>query len=216
MEQFLMVAVAHFLALLSPGPDFFLIARTSAVQGWRLAAGVCAGVAVANAVFIVLAFSGVSVFRPGSLLFEVVQWAGCLYLLYLGGLFLRHAGRTPLMLPDTVAQVSRDRQSTARGLPGQVGWWRNFMMGFMSGGLNPKNALFYVSLAAMLGQQPDLLLAGYGLWMFGVVLGWDVLVALAIGNRAILSRFARILPAVERITGVCLIGLAVAVLASRG
>lgn len=211
-----MVAAAHFLALLSPGPDFFLIARTSAVQGWRQAARVCMGVAIANAVFIALAFSGVSVFRAGSPLFEIVQWAGCLYLLYLGGLFLRHAGRTPLILPDVVARAVRERQNPAAGPAGRFRGGRNFMMGFMSGILNPKNALFYVSLAAMLGQQPDLVLAGYGLWMLGVVLGWDVLVALAIGNRTVLGRFARILPAVERMTGVCLIILAGVVLASRG
>jgi threonine/homoserine/homoserine lactone efflux protein len=50
MQQFLMIAAAHFLALLSPGPDFFLIARTSLSAGWRVAGGVCLGIAVANGV----------------------------------------------------------------------------------------------------------------------------------------------------------------------
>ena len=36
MQQFLIIAAAHFLALISPGPDFFLVARTSLAAGWRL------------------------------------------------------------------------------------------------------------------------------------------------------------------------------------
>ena len=35
MHDFLFIAAAHFLSLLSPGPDFFLIARTSLAHGWR-------------------------------------------------------------------------------------------------------------------------------------------------------------------------------------
>ena len=50
MAQFLIVAAAHFLALLSPGPDFFLVIRTSLAAGWRMASGVCLGIALANAI----------------------------------------------------------------------------------------------------------------------------------------------------------------------
>ena len=46
MQLFLLIATAHFLALLSPGPDFFLVARTSASAGWRVASGACAGIAL--------------------------------------------------------------------------------------------------------------------------------------------------------------------------
>src|SRR5690606_36345626 len=96
MEQFLIIAAAHFLALLSPGPDFFLMARTSLVAGWRVASGACLGIALANGLFIVAAFAGTAALRPDSLLFVVLQLAGCAYLLYLGELFLRHAGRSDL------------------------------------------------------------------------------------------------------------------------
>src|SRR5690606_20393944 len=41
MEQFVAIAVAHFLALLIPGVDFFLIARTAMTSGWRNASGAC-------------------------------------------------------------------------------------------------------------------------------------------------------------------------------
>nr|WP_288499554.1 LysE family translocator [uncultured Pseudomonas sp.] len=201
MQQFLIIAAAHFLALISPGPDFFLVARTSLAAGWRVASGACLGIAVANGAFIVAAFTGVSVLQPGSAPFITLQLVGCLYLLYLGMLFIRHAGSSVLQAPGEAAPASR------------ASWLHAAGMGFLSGILNPKNALFYVSLASMLDAQSS---AGwkafYGVWMFAVVLGWDLLVALAIGNGRLLCNFQRALPLLERLSGLVLIALAVGML----
>lgn len=201
MEQFLIIAAAHFLALLSPGPDFFLVARTSLAVSWRVASGACLGIALANGAFIVAAFAGVSVLQPDSVLFMLLQLAGCGYLLYLGVLFIRHAGGSTLELdPATPAPASS--------------WMRAFGMGFVSGILNPKNALFYASLAAML-SGPYASVGWklvYGVWMFSVVLLWDVLVAVVIGNRRVRRRFARALPWLERASGVMLVVLALGVI----
>ncbi len=197
MQQFLIIAAAHFLALISPGPDFFLVARTSLTAGWRVASGACLGIAVANGVFIVAAFTGVSALQPGSAPFITLQLVGCLYLLYLGVLFIRHAGSSVLQAPGEAAPASR------------ASWRQAVGMGFLSGILNPKNALFYVSLASMLGAQSS---AGwklfYGVWMFAVVLGWDLLVAMAIGNGRLLRNFQRALPLLEQLSGLVLIALA--------
>lgn len=209
MQQFLIIAAAHFLALLSPGPDFFLIARTSLSMGWRVATGACAGIAAANGVFIVAAFGGTAVLRTDSSLFVVLQLAGAGYLLYLAYLFIRHAGASALIGAPShhgSAEIEMPRRCAAA-------WRRAAGMGFLSGILNPKNALFYASLAAMLtGPHAS---AGwktlYGLWMFGVVLAWDVLVAVAVGNEVVLRRFAQALPWLERLSGVLLIVLALGV-----
>ncbi|MDU9403914.1 LysE family translocator [Pseudomonas sp. zfem004] len=200
MEQFLLVATAHFLALLSPGPDFFLVARTSASAGWRVASGACLGIALANGVFIGAAFAGVAVLHAGSAMFVALQLAGCAYLLYIGALFLRHAGHSSLTPAATATGQA------ARGWLGSLG------MGFASGILNPKNALFYASLASMIGSSNVVLKGLYAGWMFTAVLAWDLLVALAIGSRRVLRRFAQALPWLERASGVILIALAVAVL----
>jgi len=207
IQQLVMLAAAHFLALLSPGPDFFLVARTSLSAGWRVATGVCLGIALANGAFIVAAFAGVSVLQPGNALFRLLQLCGCLYLLYLGVLFIRHAGHSPLN--QMAGGVSRPEP--AGGL-----WWRGAGMGFVSGILNPKNALFYVSLATVVGASlsTPVTKIGLGLWMFSVVLLWDILIAAAIGKTAVLSRFSKALPWLERVSGAVLVVLAVVVLAS--
>jgi len=48
------------------------------------------------------------------------------------------------------------------------------------------------------------------LWMFSIVLLWDLLVAVAIGNQRVLQRFARCLPWLERASGIMLVILAAA------
>ena len=59
-QHFFLVAGAHFLALLSPGPDFFLVLRSALRQGRRQANAVCVGIALANGVYIALAVTGVA------------------------------------------------------------------------------------------------------------------------------------------------------------
>ncbi|MFJ3077450.1 LysE family translocator [Pseudomonas sp. NPDC087029] len=198
MEQFLIVALAHFLALLSPGPDFFLVARTSLKAGWRAASGVCLGIALANGLFIAVAFAGLAVLREGSAVFIGLQLAGALYLLYIGVLFWRHAGQAEL----TAVGAGRADSSG----------WRGLGLGFLSGFLNPKNGLFYASLASMVASSSVGWKWLYGAWMFGIVLGWDLLVAMAIGNQRLLRRFSRALPGLQRASGLMLVLLGAALL----
>lgn len=198
LEQFLLVAGAHFLALLSPGPDFFLIVRTALLQGWRSASGICVGVALANATFIALAMGGLSTLRAGSPAFTLLQWGGCLYLGWLGWQLLRSAG-TSLQMEAPGSNPTRTR------------WLHGLRLGFISGLLNPKNALFYASLFSLLAGSPPGVQALYGAWMASAVLGWDLLVAATAGHRAVVDRFARHLRSIERTTGAVLLFIATGV-----
>lgn len=189
MDQFLAVAAAHAVALLIPGVDFFLIVRTATVDGWRRATGVCVGIAAANGMFIVLAFSGIALISDPTIL-RVIQAAGGVFLTYLGVLFLRGVGR-----------VSHDEPRTTPS----HGWFGNVAIGFASGALNPKNALFYVSLAAALTDRSPQVLAFYGIWMFTVVLLWDLFVAGLLGSQAARARFGRLLPWTTGIAGTVLV-----------
>src|SRR5690606_10202195 len=89
-------------------------------------------------------------------------------------------------------------------------WARRFAAGFGSGILNPKNALFYASLFALLaGERTSAgVQLAYGVWMFAAVLGWDLLVAAGIGHPAVMARGARDSVAVERGAGAGVLALA--------
>ncbi|WP_298322136.1 LysE family transporter [Haloactinopolyspora sp.] len=185
MEQFVAVVIAHLLALLIPGVDFFLIARTAMTSGWRNATGACLGIAAANGIFIAAAFSGLSLLSHPALL-DPLQLAGGGFLIFIGAAFLRSRGRIDL-----------DQDLTAQ----RTTWLRNLGLGLTSGLLNPKNALFYVSLAAAVRAAAPLTLVLYGIWMFCVVLVWDVFVAVGLGSRRALAHLDRILPWLTRLSG---------------
>lgn len=184
MEQFLAVAVAHFLALLIPGVDFFLVARTAMTSGWRNASGVCVGIAAANGIFITAAFSGLSLISHPVVL-NLVQAAGGMFLTYIGVAFFRARASVELAKPQAMRTT----------------WVKNLGLGLASGLLNPKNALFYVSLAAALAGATPVSLVLYGAWMVTLVLVWDLFVAITLGSERALTGLSRVLPWLTKIAG---------------
>ena len=80
-------------------------------------------------------------------------------------------------------------------------WGKNLGLGFASGLLNPKNALFYVSLAAGLATADAVSLELYGAWMFAVVLLWDLFLAIALGSERALAKLSRFLPWMTKVAG---------------
>lgn len=200
-QQFAMVAGAHGLALLSPGPDFFLVVRSAMLFGLRRATGVCLGIALGNGVYIALALVGLAASAGIRGLFTALQWAGCVYLVWIGWKFLRARGELEMPPPGTIAA------------PPRGAWLAQMATGFLSAILNPKNGLFYASLFAVLASHRTSATAqaAYGLWMFGVVLAWDLAVAAAVRHPALMRRFARSVRSVERVTGIVMWGIAVAV-----
>ena len=165
MQQFAAVATAHFLALIIPGVDFFLIVRTATSSGRRAAAFVCAGIAAANALVIAVAFGGLAVVTDPRLL-DGIRIIGGVFLVYIGVCFTRNE---PGPLVAGVATTSGR-------------WWRNVGLGATSGLLNPKNLVFYAGLAAAVSGATVPALIGYGTWMVLVVLAWDVLIATLLGS----------------------------------
>lgn len=203
-SQFIVIAGAHFLALLSPGPDFFLIVRSAVINGVRVASGVCVGIALANGVYIGLAISGIAVLQEVPALFALIKWAGCTYLAWLGWRFLTVRG-------DVLAT------ETGVGERALGNWWRECRIGFLSGILNPKNLLFYASLFSLGFERSTSfgVQLGYGIWMFSVVLSWDLCIARVAGHPSVVRRFMVHVRQVERITGVVLLGTVAGIVGLR-
>ena len=186
------LALAHFVALLSPGPDFFLLAGYAARYRMRGSAGLCVGIAFGNGLYILLAIIGWGILRQLPLLFTVIELLGALYLLWIGSLLVRSR-------PQTL--TGTDAQSTCPGFGKQL------LLGLGSSLLNPKNALFYLALmTALLGPSVTLLQQTMsGIWMTSVVLCWDLLIVMFIGLPQIQRRLTRGILWVERIAGGVLI-----------
>lgn len=186
------LALAHFVALLSPGPDFFLLLGYAVRYRMRGSAGLCVGIAIGNGLYILLAIIGWGILRQLPLLFTVIELLGALYLLWIGSLLIRSR-------PQTL--TGADAQSTCPGFGKQL------LLGLGSSLLNPKNALFYLALmTALLGPSVTLLQQTMsGIWMTSVVLFWDLLIVMFIGLPQIQRRLTRGILWIERIAGGVLI-----------
>lgn len=199
-QEFCVLASAHFLCLLSPGPDFFLLVGNTARHGGRHGFGAAVGIACANAGYIGCALAGFGLLTENSTGFAVVRWLGAAYLGWIGFSLVRSA-RTPRVL------------AVGRGREGRRTFGSGWMTGFFSGALNPKNGLFYLGVFSLaVGPQTSVQVrAGYGLWMFSVVLIWDALLVRCLSATAALQALQRHVPKIEGFSGACLLGLAIVI-----
>lgn len=186
------LALAHFVALLSPGPDFFLLAAYALRHRLQGSIGICVGIALGNGCYILLAIMGGAAIGQVPQLFILLQLAGALYLLWIGSQLVRSSART------TALAVTEKHH-----LPS---FTHQLMLGLGSALLNPKNMLFYISLmASILGPSVTLMQqAVSGAWMFSVVLLWDIALATTIGQQRIQNTLQRYLYLIERSAGAIL------------
>lgn len=189
------LALAHFLALLSPGPDFFLIIGHAVRHRLRGSLFICLGIALGNALYICLAVSGWSVMRQAPALYRCMELAGAGYLAWLGYLLLRASRQTTNLATGEASPLSAGRQ---------------LLTGLGSALLNPKNAVFYLTLmtvimgpAATLPQQ-----AFAGVWMTLLVFAWDAGLAAAISLPGAQRALEKRIPLIEGLAGLTLISIA--------
>lgn len=187
------LALAHFVALLSPGPDFFLLTAYAIRYHLRGSAGICLGIALGNGIYILLATLGWAGIQHSPRLFSLIELSGACYLLWIGYQLLKSRS-SPQFQP--VQQTEK---------PLTLG--RQMLLGLGSALLNPKNMLFYISLmTTILGQNvtaTQQIVSGG--WMFFVVLGWDLLIAALITRPLVQQRLQRYLNIIERGAGIVLI-----------
>lgn len=194
-SAFLALALAHFVALLSPGPDFFLLVGYAARYRLRGSAGLCFGIAAGNGLYILLVIIGWSALRQFTWLFTLIELCGALYLLWIGSHLVRSR-------PQALALALNETRQHRPSLRKQI------LLGLGSALLNPKNALFYLALmTALLGPDVTLLQqATCGVWMIMVVLAWDLALVSLMGLSSVQQKLSRALWCIERTAGAVLMG----------
>ena len=192
---FLVLALAHWLALLSPGQDFVLLVTQTLRFGHQRSQYAVFGIALGNLLYIVLVIAVGAKLRDYPMVFNIIQWLGVVYLAWIGANLLR---AQPANIHFTTTDVPQEKRS------------KTFLLGLGSALLNPKNALFYLSLmSSILGDSATVFQQVFaGLWMFLVVLIWDWLLVLWIARPMFRQRVQRYLHWLERVSGGIFISLA--------
>ncbi|MCE0494994.1 LysE family translocator [Vibrio salinus] len=184
---------AHFVALLSPGQDFFLIVAHSVRYRLRGSRYICVGIAIGNAVYIAIAILGWTTIRSNTVIFSVIETLGAIYLVWIGFKLMKSQPYETI----SDAEVLKLAPSVTRQL----------LLGLNSALLNPKNALFYMSLmVVILGREVSVLQqVSCGVWMFLAVLLWDLFIAAIIGRPRVQTYLKQCIHLIERGAGFVLI-----------
>lgn len=187
---FLLVASTHFAALLSPGPDFFLLIRAALLRGRLQADGCAAGIALANLLSMLLVMLALSLLPArGGWLWPALQIAGGGYFVWIGGQALR--SRRQLELAAAAAQEARGT------------WASGLREGLLASCLNPKLPIFYAGLFGVLREaaMPAWGLVLSMLWMTLVVLVWDLALVRLLGQARWRSWLQRRVAWLDRLCG---------------
>ncbi|HHF0554852.1 TPA: LysE family translocator [Vibrio antiquarius] len=139
----LTLASIHFIALMSPGPDFALVVQNATRHGHQTGLYIALGLSVGILLHSLFSITGVSyLVHQHPLLYSVLQLLGGSYLLYLGIGALRGVIAT---IKNPLSDQPSKNSNLVIGNKRQA-----FTKGFATNILNPKALVFFVSLMSSL------------------------------------------------------------------
>jgi RhtB (resistance to homoserine/threonine) family protein len=190
------------LVIVAPGPDTVVVTKNALLYGRRAALATSLGVNTGLLIWTLAAALGVAaVVRESAVAFTVLKLVGAVYLVWLGFQALRAARRHAA--PDALHTTGQNPR---------VGALLGYRQGLLSNLGNPKIAVFFTGLLPQFVSpgkpvlEPFLLLGGLFVLMTVVWLCGYALVAARAS--ALLGR-PRVRAALDRVTGVVLVGLGV-------
>lgn len=164
MQQAALIVPVVWLAVLSPGADFAMVSRSSALYGRQAGFAVSTGIALACWFHVAYAIFGLALIeRTIPYAFGILQVLGAAYLIVMG---VSMALRRRAAEPDA---TGRPAAFSARGVA----------TGLLTNGLNPKTSLFVISLYSQ-ALGPDATLRqqiAWGLFISLSHLAWFLLVS---------------------------------------
>ncbi|MDO8510277.1 MAG: LysE family transporter [bacterium] len=202
LAQFLTVALVHFLAVASPGPDFAMVTRNSLVYSRKVAVYTSLGIALGIMVHVAYSLLGIGfIISKSIILFNVIKYLGAAYLIYIGYKSLR-AKPKGMLEGNTSAGPDKPMK------PLSAVW-----IGFLTNVLNPKATLFFLALFTQVinSSTPKSIQLLYGIEMMIATFMWFSLVSIFFSNQLIKSRITRFQHYIERLTGAVLIALGIKV-----
>jgi RhtB (resistance to homoserine/threonine) family protein len=197
LVAFIGVAV---IVIVIPGPDTAVVTKNVLVHGRRAGLGTSFGVSAGLSLWTLAAAVGlVSLVQASAVAYTALKLMGALYLVWLGVQALRAAGREPSReSPATVSR--RSRHGAVAG----------FRQGFFSDLANPKIGVFFTSLLPQFvapGHARLVPFLALGAIFVVMTIVWLCAYTLVAARTAETLLRPRVRAAMDRITGVVLIGI---------
>lgn len=194
LREFIEIAILHFLAVASPGPDFAVTARYSLAYGRRIGRYVALGIGTGILIHVAYSLLGVT------LIIHRYQWVYAALLL-LGALYLGWIGW------QAIQAKPAQQAPAAAAAAGQLSRGKAFRVGFITNGLNVKATLFFMALftAVIDPSTPTWIKSSYGLYMAIATAAWFMLLATALTVGPIYERIWRFGHWLDRLMGAILL-----------
>ena len=192
--EFFTVALLHFFAVSSPGPDFILVTRQAIKLGRKAAIYTSLGIGIGILIHSLAAIMGLTlIISSNPYLFLCMKLAASLYLFYLGLMSIIQTSETGNEIE------SRDSSEL-----------NSFLIGFITNVLNPKAIIFFVTLFSIVlnNSTSAALLTIYGLYMSAATFLWFLLISYVFTNKNLIEKYFYVLPTFEKIIGILLIIIA--------
>ena len=170
-SEFTTIAIAHLLAVSSPGPDFAVVLKQSVTGGTKLGILTSLGIGTGILIHVSYCVLGMSILVAQSdALLTAMKYLAASYLAYLGLQAIKAAGRQ-----WSKAEGGGGRAASSVGA---------FRLGFLTNGLNPKATLFFLALFAGVVDSgtPVRIQLYYGLYMSAATFIWFAFLSGLIGR----------------------------------
>lgn len=191
MTLFLGIALIHFFALLSPGPDFFFVSQSAIRQSRSHAMFAALGISLSILVWAICAISGLHfLFQKIAWLQQALVILGGLYLFYLGIQLFKSAFNQQASVQQLVTAIPKSKLTL-------------LLQGFFTNMANPK-ALVYFSSVFSLAINADMPLTTQSslltlIWLESLI--WFALVAYLFSWHKMNAVYQRLSQWIDGLTG---------------
>ena len=175
IQQFITIAIIHFFAVISPGPDFSIVIKQSIVNGRKHAIITSLGIACGIMIHMFYCIIGFAVIISSNLIvFNIIKIIGAIYLLYIGV-------KTLFIKKDNYV----DNENNNNIQNNNHFYKSSFIQGFITNVFNPKATLFFLSLFSLFIKvdTPMIFQLFYAVWMTLVTGLWFCLVSMIFTNK---------------------------------
>ena len=177
LDQFLVIAVAHLLAVVSPGPDFFLIVRQSFLYNREKTILTSLGIASGILIHTSYRSLGLSFILSHDFIYNILKILCAIYLFYLG---------CKSFLSKPVQDRVDARNVENSNSNNSITSFSAYKQGFITNAFNVKAGLFFISLYSFIDPKtPNYLLFFYSLWMTFITGAWFIFLTFLLTSKTI-------------------------------
>ena len=197
LTEFLIIATAIQIALISPGPDFMITLRQTINYGKKYAYFSSLGIGFGILIHVSYTLLGIGLILKNFPYFlDIVRILGAMYLIYLGiGSFISNSSKIKIASEKKLSYSYK----------------KSFFVGFITNLLNPKATLFFLSIftAIISIETPIYIQSIYGVYCIFINIFWYMLIANLLSRKKNLDLFNKHQNIIEKTIGLILIILGI-------